>query len=58
MLVEFRERIDEHSTNFNKQIENIEKKQSELKNIITKITKKTAEWINSRLDKTEESIVI
>ena len=40
MLVEFRERIDEHSTNFNKQIENIEKKQSELKNIITKNTKK------------------
>ena len=58
MLVEFKERADEHSTNFNKQIENIENKQSELKNIIIKITKNAAEWISSRLDKTEETIVI
>lgn len=58
MLVEFKERTDEHSTNFNKQIENIENKQSELKNIIIKITKNAAEWISSRLDKTEETIVI
>ena len=58
MLVEFKERADEHITNFNKQIENIENKQSELKNIIIKITKNAAEWISSRLDKTEETIVI
>lgn len=31
MLVEFKERTDEHSTNFNKQMKNIENKQSELK---------------------------
>lgn len=53
MLSEFRKRLDELSDNFfNKETENIENNQSELKNIITKM-KNTLETINIRLDDAE-----
>ena len=44
--------MDEHSENFNKKLENIEKNQSELKNKIIEI--KNILGINSRLDDKEE----
>ena len=34
MLTELKKRIDEHSENFNKELENIRKTQSEMKNSI------------------------
>ena len=37
MLHEFRRRMDEHSVKFNKELQNIQKNQSELKNIMTEI---------------------
>ena len=37
MLTELGKRTDEHSENFNKELENIKKKQSEMKNTITEI---------------------
>ena len=37
MLNELRRRMDKHSENFNKELENIKKNQTELKNIITEI---------------------
>ena len=37
MLHEFRRRMDEHSVRFNKELQNIQKNQSELKNIMTEI---------------------
>ena len=39
MLTELEKRIEEHSENFNKQLENTKKNQSELKNTITKMKK-------------------
>ena len=54
MLTELQKRIDEHSENF-KELENIKKNQSELKNIIIEM-KNTLEGINSRLRDTEECI--
>ena len=51
-------RMDEHTENFNKEIENIRKYQTqvtELKNIITKL-KNTLEFFNSGLDEAEERI--
>ena len=47
--------MDEYSENYNQDWENIRKNQSELKNTITEM-KNTLEWINSRLDDTEEWI--
>ena len=35
MLTELGKRIDEHSENFNKELENIKKNQSEVKNTVT-----------------------
>ena len=35
MLIELEKRTDEHSENFNKELENIRKTQSEMKNSIT-----------------------
>ena len=55
MVAKLRKRIEEHSDNFNKDLEYIRKNQSELKNIITE-TKNTLEGINSRLGDTEECI--
>ena len=37
MLTELGKRTDEHNENFNKELENIKKKQSEMKNTITEI---------------------
>ena len=48
--------MDKHSENFNKELENTEKNQIELKNIITEIKKNILESIGSRLDDTEEQI--
>ena len=39
MLTELGKRTDEHSQNFNKELENIKKNQSELKNTITEMKK-------------------
>ena len=44
--------MNEHSKNFNKELENIRKNQSQLKNIITEM-KNIPEGINSRLDDRE-----
>ena len=46
MLVDLGERTDKHK-NFNKELENIKRKQSELKNTITEM-KNAQEGINSR----------
>ena len=51
MLTKLR-RMDEHSENFNKELDNIKKKKPEL-NIITEV-KNTLERINSRVRYTEE----
>ena len=48
-------RIEDLSKNFNKEIENVKKKQSEMKSTITEI-KNTSEGINSRLDIAEDWI--
>ena len=40
MLTELEKRIEEHSENFNKQLENTKKNQSELKNTMTKMKKR------------------
>ena len=55
MPTDLRRRMDEHSENFSKELENIKKNQSELKNTITE-NKNSQERINSRLDDTEEQI--
>ena len=52
MLTELKRRIDEHSENFNKELENIKKNQAELKNTIME-NKNSLEGINSRVDDTE-----
>ena len=47
--------MEEHSENFNKELENIRKNQPELKNTLIEV-KNTLEGINNRLDNTEEQI--
>ena len=54
-LTELGKRMYEHSENFNKELENIEKNQSKLKNTITEM-KMALEGTNSRLGDTEEWI--
>lgn len=39
MLIELRRRMDKHDENFNKEIENMRKYQSQLKNTVTKMKK-------------------
>ena len=53
MTTELGKRIDEYSENFNKELENVKKNQSQLKNAITEI-KITLKRIKSRLDDREE----
>ena len=48
MLTELGKRINKHSANFNEELENIKKDQSNLKSKITE-RKHTLEGINSRL---------
>lgn len=48
MLTEFGKRLEEHSENFNKELETIKNNQLELKNTKTKM-KNTLETINCRL---------
>ena len=55
MLIDLGRRIDSHSENFKKELENIIKNQSELKNIIMEM-KNSPDGINSRVDNTEEQI--
>ena len=55
MFTEPGERIEEHSGNFNKELENIKKNQLEQKNVLTEM-KNTLEGINSRLEDAEEWI--
>ena len=52
MLTELERRIDVHNEKFNKELENIKKTQSEMKNSIAEI-KNTLEGMNSRLSDTE-----
>lgn len=49
MLNKLWKRIDEHRENFNKELGNIKRNQSELKNTITQM-KSTQEGMNNRLD--------
>ena len=49
LLSELGKRIDEHRENFNKELGNIKRNQSELKNTITQM-KSTQEGMNNRLD--------
>ena len=49
MLTKLRRRMEGHSENFNKKLENIRKNQSKLRNIITEM-KNTLEGINSGTD--------
>ena len=53
MLIGLGKRIDAHSENFNKALENIKSTQSEMKNSIIEI-KTTLEGMNSRLNDTKE----
>ena len=53
MPTELGKRVDEHSENSNRELENIKKNQSELKNTIAEM-KNILEGINSRLGHTEE----
>ena len=53
MLTELRRRMDELSVNFNKELENVRKNESELKDTITEI-KNTLEGTSSRSDDTEQ----
>ena len=55
MLKKLRTSVDEYSENFNKELENVEKNHTELKNTITEMTTKH-EGINHRLEDTEEQI--
>ena len=55
MLTEFEKRVDEHSKNFNKELEHIKKNQSEMKNTIIEM-KSILKGINRRLGDTEECI--
>lgn len=55
MLTKFRKRMGEVSGNFNKEIENTNKNQVELKNTITE-KKNIPKGINSRLEGAEEQI--
>ena len=49
LLSELGKRIEEHRENFNKELGNIKRNQSELKNTITQM-KSTQEGMNNRLD--------
>ena len=55
ILTELGKRIDEHSENFNKELENILRNQSELNNFIIEM-KNTQGGISNRLGDTEECI--
>lgn len=55
MLKKLRTSVDEYSENFNKELENVEKNHTELKNTITEMETKH-EGINCRLEDTEEQI--
>ena len=55
MLTELGERINKHSKNFNKDLENVKKNQWEL-NIEAELNWNTLEGINRRLGDTEEHI--
>ena len=55
MLTDLGRRLDELSKNFNKELENIKKNQSETKNTILGM-KKSLEGLNSRVDDTEKWI--
>lgn len=55
MLKKLRTSVDEYSENFNKELENVEKNYTELKNTITEMETKH-EGINCRLEDTEEQI--
>ena len=54
MLTKLGRRMDEHSENFNKEVEYTKRNQSELKNTIGEM-KNTLQGINSRLDDIEIS---
>ena len=56
MLTDLGRRIGEHSKNFNKELENTKKNQSELKNTIREM-KNSLEGINSRVSDTENGSV-
>lgn len=56
VLTKFGSRIEELRGNLNKKLENIGKKQADLKNTITEIKKSTLGEINSRLANTEKLI--
>ena len=53
MLTELGRRTEQHAKNFNKDLEDIRKNQSELKNTVIEM-KNMLEGINNRLDDTEE----
>ena len=55
MLNECRGRVDELSENFNKEMGNIKKNHSEIKNILTEL-KTTLQGINRDRDETEDRI--
>ena len=55
MLTDLGTRMDELSENINKELENIKRNQSEMKNTILE-TKNLLEGLNSRVDHTEEWI--
>ena len=55
MLSELQKRMDEHSNNFNKEAENIEKSHTKWKNIITEI-KRALGGTRSRLHDTGERV--
>lgn len=55
MFIKLSKRLEEHSENFIKELENIRKKQSKLKNTMNEM-KTTLEGINSRLHDVKEVI--
>ena len=57
MLTELIRRMDEHSENVNKKVENRKKNQLELQNTIMEM-KHTVEWVNSGLDDSEEGSTV
>lgn len=56
VFIELRKRMQELSENFNKDLKDIRKNQSELKSTITEIKKNTLKGISSRLNDSEEWI--
>ena len=55
MLTELRNRIEEHSENFNKELENIKETQLEIKNTVTEM-ENILKGMNSRLSDTKKHI--